>query len=257
MGLVSIRPALGVGFHQARNFIPTSAITQFGNSSQLETMAFNKAVKAPTSKSSTSWSETTKSIVYAIFMAMQIGQEGIEFSQRLGQNNPFNTGVQKERFSEIPVSYHSGDQLVTSAASRSAPWSLSIAKVALSAGLSVLPGARASKQDDDYFYEVMPIPDNIMDAKTDVVDIKAIFTGRVQGVGFRATTKEWADRLKITGTVRNLPDGTVEAYIRGPKKKIDFLFETLQKHMFPGHVTHLETTEATFPQSPRKFRVLK
>jgi acylphosphatase len=40
-------------------------------------------------------------------------------------------------------------------------------------------------------------------------------TGRVQGVGFRYFVREAADREGVTGYVRNLPDGSVEAYVEG------------------------------------------
>ena len=40
--------------------------------------------------------------------------------------------------------------------------------------------------------------------------IHFIVTGRVQGVFFRAACKRIADRHRITGWVRNLPDGSVE-----------------------------------------------
>ena len=39
--------------------------------------------------------------------------------------------------------------------------------------------------------------------------------GKVQGVGFRWWTRGLAARLGVTGTVRNLPDGTVEVRARG------------------------------------------
>ncbi|HEX2210828.1 MAG TPA: acylphosphatase [Longimicrobium sp.] len=40
-------------------------------------------------------------------------------------------------------------------------------------------------------------------------------TGRVQGVGFRWWARSLAVRLGITGTVRNLPDGSVAVHARG------------------------------------------
>lgn len=42
-----------------------------------------------------------------------------------------------------------------------------------------------------------------------------IITGRVQGVFFRMETRRAAERLGVTGWVRNLPDGTVEAVFEG------------------------------------------
>lgn len=37
-----------------------------------------------------------------------------------------------------------------------------------------------------------------------------IYSGRVQGVGFRYTTKQIASGYEVVGTVKNLPDGRVE-----------------------------------------------
>jgi acylphosphatase len=39
---------------------------------------------------------------------------------------------------------------------------------------------------------------------------KVIYSGRVQGVGFRYSTKQIAAGYEVTGSVKNLPDGRVE-----------------------------------------------
>ncbi len=49
--------------------------------------------------------------------------------------------------------------------------------------------------------------------------------GYVQGVFFRAGTRDVADRLGLTGWVSNLPDGSVEAVFEGPE---DMLKQAVQ-----------------------------
>ena len=50
---------------------------------------------------------------------------------------------------------------------------------------------------------------------------KIIFAGRVQGVGFRFTVFNIANRNQLTGQVRNMPDGTVEMIAQGSTEDID------------------------------------
>ncbi|MBU1000228.1 acylphosphatase [Patescibacteria group bacterium] len=45
--------------------------------------------------------------------------------------------------------------------------------------------------------------------------------GLVQGVFFRATAKEKADSLSITGFAKNMPDGSVFIEVEGEKKNLD------------------------------------
>jgi len=47
-----------------------------------------------------------------------------------------------------------------------------------------------------------------------------IFEGKVQGVFFRAHTREFAQKTGVKGWVRNLPDGTVEAVFEGEKEEV-------------------------------------
>jgi acylphosphatase len=46
-------------------------------------------------------------------------------------------------------------------------------------------------------------------------------SGKVQGVFFRANTKQKADQLGLSGWVRNTPDGTVEAVFEGDAHSLD------------------------------------
>lgn len=48
-------------------------------------------------------------------------------------------------------------------------------------------------------------------------------TGRVQGVGFRWWTRSLGTRLGLSGTVRNLDDGTVVVHIRGEAASVEEL----------------------------------
>ncbi len=47
-----------------------------------------------------------------------------------------------------------------------------------------------------------------------------IISGRVQGVFFRESMRQEAERLGITGWVRNCPDGTVEAVVQGTEEAV-------------------------------------
>jgi acylphosphatase len=52
------------------------------------------------------------------------------------------------------------------------------------------------------------------------VQAHVIVDGVVQGVFFRASTRDEAQRLGLDGWVRNLPDGRVEAVFAGPEEAV-------------------------------------
>ena len=50
--------------------------------------------------------------------------------------------------------------------------------------------------------------------------VRVLITGRVQGVGFRAWMRGQANARNLSGWVRNLPDGAVEAVMCGPRDAV-------------------------------------
>jgi acylphosphatase len=50
---------------------------------------------------------------------------------------------------------------------------------------------------------------------------RVVYSGRVQGVGFRARTMHAARRFAVAGWVRNRIDGDVELVVEGAKEQID------------------------------------
>ncbi len=61
-----------------------------------------------------------------------------------------------------------------------------------------------------------------------VVELHAIIHGYVQGVGYRFVTERIARRLGITGTVKNLANGTVEVYAQGSRDFLDQMVHQLK-----------------------------
>lgn len=57
------------------------------------------------------------------------------------------------------------------------------------------------------------------------------FIGRVQGVGFRATSKYVADGFDVSGWVRNEPDGSVAMEVQGGKDEVEVFLRSLHDRM--------------------------
>lgn len=72
-----------------------------------------------------------------------------------------------------------------------------------------------------------------------------IFAGRVQGVGFRYSTKRLAKGFDVLGWVKNLPDGRVELQIMGEEEELDEFIEELNDSPLGHHIQEQE--ERTVP----------
>jgi acylphosphatase len=70
---------------------------------------------------------------------------------------------------------------------------------------------------------------------------QAIFSGHVQGVGFRYTAKRIASGYEVVGTVRNLPDGRVEVQASSrDNEELDAFIEAIQTSALGGNIRDTE-----------------
>jgi acylphosphatase len=81
-----------------------------------------------------------------------------------------------------------------------------------------------------------------------------VFSGRVQGVGFRFAALNVANRYGLTGYVRNMPDGDVEMLVQGPAEMIDNCIRDLQDS-FVGTISHIDIEDATPDPKLTDFRI--
>lgn len=70
--------------------------------------------------------------------------------------------------------------------------------------------------------------------------LKMVISGRVQGVCYRWFTRDTAVDLGLTGWVRNLPDGTVEAVVEGERDKLEQLLGWCRRGPDLARVTDIQ-----------------
>ena len=87
------------------------------------------------------------------------------------------------------------------------------------------------------------------------IRVHIFLSGRVQGVFFRLTTKEWADELGVKGWVRNLHDGRVEAVIEGEEEKVREMLDLMKKGPSFALVENMEIQIEDFKNEFKDFRI--
>ncbi|WP_261368292.1 acylphosphatase [Pseudosulfitobacter koreensis] len=75
-------------------------------------------------------------------------------------------------------------------------------------------------------------------------------TGRVQGVSFRAWTRDQAEARGISGWVQNRPDGSVEAVIAGDDEMVEALIAAFHRGPASAKVTDVSVSETNAPSKP-------
>ncbi|MCL5096729.1 MAG: acylphosphatase [Candidatus Omnitrophica bacterium] len=77
--------------------------------------------------------------------------------------------------------------------------------------------------------------------------LKVIYSGHVQGVGFRYTVKSVSTGYEVAGTIRNLRDGRVELVVEGARDELEAFQEAILDSGLGGliHQTQVSWGEAT------------
>jgi acylphosphatase len=78
------------------------------------------------------------------------------------------------------------------------------------------------------------------------IRVHVVVSGRVQGVAFRAYTVDEARRLGLSGWVRNLPDGRVEAEAEGTKEAVEALVAWCRHGPTAARVESVQVAWGTF-----------
>ena len=80
-------------------------------------------------------------------------------------------------------------------------------------------------------------------------------SGQVQGVFFRQSTREKAQTSGVTGWVRNLPDGRVEAVFEGEEENVKELIDFCRKGPRGAVITNVDMAFERFTGEFRNFKV--
>ncbi len=77
---------------------------------------------------------------------------------------------------------------------------------------------------------------------TETITACGVVYGEVQGVWFRAFTREQAQKYKLGGYARNQADGTVAFALCGPTKAVETVLDALHQGPPLARVSHIDVT---------------
>lgn len=84
-----------------------------------------------------------------------------------------------------------------------------------------------------------------------------LYSGKVQGVGFRYTAKTVAMGFEITGTVRNLSDGRVELIAEGLRDELEAFHAAIHDSGLAAFIRNEKVDWADAQNSFRGFEIIK
>ena len=88
-----------------------------------------------------------------------------------------------------------------------------------------------------------------------MTNLRIIYTGNVQGVGFRYTVKQVAAGYEVVGWVRNLDDGSVELQASGEEAEVEAFLEGIARGQLARHIKQVQRTELDGADTPTGFEI--
>ncbi len=86
--------------------------------------------------------------------------------------------------------------------------------------------------------------------------VQVIYSGRVQGVGFRYTVKSLTPGYEVTGTVRNMSDGRVELIAEGPRAELEAFRSAVRDSGVGRFIVAEQVTWGTATGEHRGFSII-
>ena len=87
--------------------------------------------------------------------------------------------------------------------------------------------------------------------------MKILYSGHVQGVGFRYAVKSAARGFEVTGTVRNLPDGRVELMVEGETPELEAFRRAIPEAGLSGLIRHEDVSWSEAGVGFRGFEIVQ
>jgi len=85
--------------------------------------------------------------------------------------------------------------------------------------------------------------------------VTVLYSGRVQGVGFRVTVRYVARGYDVTGTVRNLIDGSVELIAEGAREELKAFLTGIAESELSGFIAKQHETWSTAQGNLKGFAI--
>ncbi|MBL59872.1 MAG: acylphosphatase [Verrucomicrobiales bacterium] len=90
-----------------------------------------------------------------------------------------------------------------------------------------------------------------------LVRVQVLYSGRVQGVGFRYTVKSLVPGYDVLGIIRNLPDGRVELIVEGKQEELDAFLKAIRDSGLRRNIRDEEIVFGNAQDNFKGFEIVK